>query len=450
MAVFDLSKEFNDFYNNHTVLPIDVKNDLRDKKNLNIDRLKSGLLENNQENDTDYTISEIKEQGSIAMSTIVQNDNHDYDIDVAIVFDEENIGKETGMVKSKNIVVNALKRKCTNFKKEPEALTNCVRIEYADGYHVDFAVYKKSEDTYYHAGSSWQERNPNAINQWFNDSIKEKGDKLRKIIRLSKMFCKSRKSWRMPGGLIQTVLCEECLSEHERIDECFYYTMKAIVDRLEESSEIYNPVDQTKSLLLKQKDKDEVNNWKRRLNDKLSKMDIVLKSECTKKQAFDSWYSFFNHSFWQYTEEPLAEANHANIIKSFNVTDKEEFIFEKYPVDINYSLDIDCRVEANGFREKLLSTILKSRMWIPHNRKLTFYIVDTNVPKPYEVLWKVKNVGLEAIKRDQVRGQIIKSNLSNNMRKECTSFWGPHFVECYIIKDGFCVASSKINVPIDK
>ena len=30
------------------------------------------------------------EQGSVAMATVIQNDSNDYDIDVAIVFDEEN------------------------------------------------------------------------------------------------------------------------------------------------------------------------------------------------------------------------------------------------------------------------------------------------------------------------------------------------------------------------
>ncbi len=32
--------------------------------------------------------------------------------------------------------IGALKRKCKQFKKEPEAKTNCVRIEYVDGYGV--------------------------------------------------------------------------------------------------------------------------------------------------------------------------------------------------------------------------------------------------------------------------------------------------------------------------
>ena len=77
--MFDLSKEFNKFYSECTVLPQSTQNDLRNKKTLNIDRLKAGLKELNDENGTSYSVSDIKEQGSIAMSTVVQNDDKDYD-----------------------------------------------------------------------------------------------------------------------------------------------------------------------------------------------------------------------------------------------------------------------------------------------------------------------------------------------------------------------------------
>ncbi|MBR0340863.1 MAG: hypothetical protein IJH64_01160 [Oscillospiraceae bacterium] len=32
---------------------------------------------------------------------------------------------------------------------------------------------------------------------------------------------------------------------------------------------------------------------------------------------------------------------------------------------------------------------------------------------------------------------------------ERTDFYGPHYVECYIIKNGICVARAKVDVPID-
>ena len=135
----DLSKSFLDFYKNHVVLPADKQNELRKKRDLNLERLKAGLKEYNEEHETDYKISETRTQGSMAMHTVVQNDSNDYDIDVAIVFEKDNLAGK-GAQAIKNVIVDALKRKCTGFTTEPEAKTNCVRIVYANGYHVDFAI----------------------------------------------------------------------------------------------------------------------------------------------------------------------------------------------------------------------------------------------------------------------------------------------------------------------
>ena len=54
------------------------------------------------------------------MSTVTQNEANDYDIDVAIIFDKDNLN-ELGSIAAKNIIVDALNRKCTNFKTPPEA-----------------------------------------------------------------------------------------------------------------------------------------------------------------------------------------------------------------------------------------------------------------------------------------------------------------------------------------
>lgn len=465
--MFDLSKEFNEFYTNHTILPQAIQTDLRDKKKLNIDRLEAGLGESNGENGTSYSISDIKEQGSIAMATVVQNDSKDYDIDVAIIFNEDDIGTDTGTTTIKHVVANALKKKCSNFKQVPEALTNCVRIEYADGYHVDFAVYKKTFDgTYYHAGSSWQERNPMAINDWFREAVKDKGDKLRSVVRLSKMFCKSRSSWQMPGGLIQSVLCNECFVEYERLDECFYYTMKAILGRLEESIEVYNPTDETKSLLLKQKDRDKMNNWKQRLSEKFDKIDVIFKSDCTRKQAFASWYKIFNHDFWLYNENESANNSYANVIKDYSSNEvkayllkekeTEQFIDQLFDVDIQYSLDIDCDVKwkislGTTIRDvsQSLRLMLENKMPLGINKDLRFKITNCDVPggvQSCDIYWKVKNNGQVAYKENCFRGQIEKTNLVERIEK--TSFKGNHYVECYLIKNGVCVAKDRINVPI--
>ena len=53
------------------------------------------------------------------------------------MFEKDNLAGK-GAQAIKNVVVDALRRKCKGFAAEPEAKTNCVRVTYANGYHVDF------------------------------------------------------------------------------------------------------------------------------------------------------------------------------------------------------------------------------------------------------------------------------------------------------------------------
>ncbi len=129
---------------------------------------------------------------------------------------------------------------------------------------------------------------------------------------------------------------------------------------------------------------------------------------------------------------------------SYNYTVSEDYIEERYPMNISYMLRIDCKVTQSGFRTEFLRLV----KFLKKNKELVFLITATDVPKPYEVFWKVKNEGEIARKKDCLRGQIIESNRGIDQRKEKSNFEGAHFVECYIIKDGFCVARDRIDVPI--
>lgn len=454
--MYDLEQEMKKFYYNEVVLPQDETTNLREKKKINIDRLKQGLKEYNEENNTDYKIAENIEQGSVAMSTVIQNDKNDYDIDVAIIFDDTNIG-EIGPIAIKNVIVDALKRKCSNFKNEPEAKTNCVRIEYVDNYHIDFAIYKriKSEDDdgykYEHAGSEWRPRDPRAVNNWFKEEIQINGEKLRQAIRLSKTFCKSRESWKMPGGLIQTVLCDEKIQNYSRIDEMFYYTICEIRDRLTHNKEVYNPTDSSQSLLLVEEDRTKLENLYNRLNTYISELDVLFESDCTEIQAKDAWYKFFKHDYWN-TSLNEAASNLAithNYSKSmYEYDDTEEFIENMYPTQpTTCFVEIDCKITNKDGQTQYLSDMLDKNEKVEIGCSLDFFIKNTNAPNNYEVLWKVKNEGGLAKKNNCIRGQIFKSkqNLVNN---ETSSFAGNHYVECYIIKNHTCIAKKHIEVPI--
>ncbi|WP_418786368.1 nucleotide-binding domain-containing protein [Holdemanella biformis] len=452
--MYDLSSKFNTFYTSYVVLSQDEQNNLHNKKDLNIQRLKDGLKEYNIENNTSYTIAETCVQGSMAMSTVVQNEDGDYDIDVAVVFDKSVLG-DKGAQATRNLVANALKRKTKQFNAEPEVKTSCVRIKYEDGYHIDFAVYRRHYDSgnecwiYEHAGSDWSVRELKGLTEWFKSQNNDSDGKLRKVIRLSKMFCKSRKSWKnMPSGLLQTVLCDEKLQQsYERIDELFYYTMQEIVNRLETSTSVEAPVDDGRDLTPRDIDCKRMTNWKNRLKSKLEDLKVLFSDECTKDDAIQAWYGFFNHDYWggQVTvEKSYAIASVPKFVCSF--FDGEQYIEEMYPMQLVYKCDVSCKVSGDGWRLKPIGEFLSIwRHYLPHNFEIRCEMEYTNCPWPYKILWKVKNVGPEAERKNLIRGEIKERGRTI---VEHTSFFGNHYIECYIVKDGLCVARKRIEIPI--
>lgn len=125
----------------------------------------------------------------------------------------------------------------------------------------------------------------------------------------------------------------------------------------------------------------------------------------------------------------------------------EEFIEDRYQVDITESVSIDCEVTQDGWRPRWLRAM--DRVGFPLNagKRLKFQVTSCTVPEPYTLKWKVLNQGPEAERRQMIRGDIIDST-QPGIRKETSSFRGEHIVECYVIKGGIVVARDRIDVPI--
>jgi len=132
---------------------------------------------------------------------------------------------------------------------------------------------------------------------------------------------------------------------------------------------------------------------------------------------------------------------------SFLWDNTEEFIEDCHPVDIRYHMHMECEVKQDGFREHSLRSMITRGIPLLARKKLQFDIVGIDVPEPYEIKWKVLNRGVEARRRNKVRGQIVQDQ-GRLSRTEPTWFKGDHFVECYAVKNGVVVARDRIDVPI--
>jgi hypothetical protein len=68
----------------------------------------------------------------------------------------------------------------------------------------------------------------------------------------------------------------------------------------------------------------------------------------------------------------------------------------------------------------------------------------TNIPWPYKVYWQVVNTGKEARDVNCLRGGFYDGEIKKGgrHRKESTLYTGSHWIECFIVKNGKCVARS--------
>lgn len=145
------------------------------------------------------------------------------------------------------------------------------------------------------------------------------------------------------------------------------------------------------------------------------------------------------------------------IFGSYFVNDKErdlspdeDLVEDKFLIDIRYNLALDYTVEQDGFRKKTMRFYFKNGYKLKNNKKLFFTIYSTDIPKyiypKIKWYWKVKNIGLEARRRNEERGQIIKGE---DYKEEHTKFTGQHYVECYAVLGNKVIARNRVNVPID-
>nr|WP_290226828.1 hypothetical protein [Trichocoleus desertorum] len=160
--------------------------------------------------------------------------------------------------------------------------------------------------------------------------------------------------------------------------------------------------------------------------------------------AYDKWKKVYGRPF------PNRPATNNDIAASSQSAwrNTEQFIEDKFAIDIRYNMTIDCDVSQNGFRENSLSEFLRKQFRLAPKKDLKFYIKEHDIEGSYSIYWKVLNCGEVARKRDMIRGQILPDSGSRK-KLESTDFRGEHIVECYAVKNGVVVAKDRIDVPIE-
>ena len=289
-------------------------------------------------------------------------------------------------------------------------------------------------------GGSWKNTKPRLEQNAINDLNNNCNNNL-------KPLCKMVRAWKNHvgvgiGGLLIDTLCFNFIQESDYQNKGYlYYDVLArdfflYLSEQKKQSFWYAPGSHQKVY----KKENFIGKAKKAYNKCLE----AIKNQDYKK-SYKLWKEVFGKPF------PSAQdMGERKTIQAISFDDTEEFIEDKFSVDIRNSVTIDCIVSQKGFRDIFLSRILKnSKLKYPlyRNKSLEFRVIRTDLKEPYEIYWKVRNIGGKAEKINQIRGQILSDQGRRNKR-ESSRFHGPHYVECYLVKDGICVARERIDVPI--
>lgn len=396
---------------------------------------------NNQFRDTESKTANTLQVGSFGRKTGIKGIS---DLDMLYImpkgkWDAYKDGKQLKLLQDTK---DAIKARYPSTKVKVDRLV--VTVTYTN-FHVEVQpVFEQDDGSFKYpdtkSGGSWKITKPKQEMNEVSSKDEAKNSNLRRL-------CKMARAWRNKHGLEMGGLL---------IDTLVYNFLSATTDYDKRSFSLFDLLSRDFfGYLSELEDQDyyaapgsrqhvKVRRKFQRKAKKAHKLCLDAIAAERQKNVNDKWRLVYGRPFPAVKEEP-AEVAAAKSAAFWRNT--EEFIEDRYPVDIRYTLRLDCEVRQSGYRMHLLRDMLAKRIPLLALKDLGFWVNGITVPEPFEIEWKVLNRGEVARKRDQIRGQIWPDG-GRMRRTEKTSFRGDHIVECYAIKDGVVVAKDRIHVPI--
>lgn len=317
--MYDCAKDVRAYHDQEVTLPKTEQDAMRDRRDANRTRLRNGLA-----NASKPAPLEFVKQGSYAMKIMVRDPDNDYDIDDGVYFRKEDLvgerGAEMTSLQARQMVRNAVDD--GKFKRAPEVHSNCVRVFYEKGYHVDLPVYRRvvtstafGDEVHYElaASSGWKRSDARDVSDWYEDERAKSADgaQLRRINRDLKKYARSRYSWR--GGILSgfgiTVLTTERYRVNDREDRALYDTMVAIRDRLSWDLQVAHPVTPG-DYITSGSDDARARCFRDKLTEAIVTLQPLFETNCTRERALKCWDKVFATTFFS---ERLEEEKRAAV-----------------------------------------------------------------------------------------------------------------------------------------
>ncbi len=317
--MFDCAKDVRAYHDQDVTLPKTEQEGMRARRDSNRTRFRNGLSAAGKPAPLEFV-----KQGSYAMKTMVRDPDKDYDIDDGVYFRKEDLvgerGAEMTSLQARQMVRDAVDD--GKFKRAPEVRSNCVRVFYEKGYHVDLPVYRRVTtsgvfgDEYHYelaARSGWKRSDARDVSDWYEDERSKSSDgrQLRRINRDLKKYARSRYGWR--GGILSgfgiSVLTIERFRVDGREDRALYDTMVAVRDRLNWNLQVAHPVTPG-DYITSGPDDAKARCFREKLTEAIDMLKPLFDADCTREKALKCWDKVFATTFFS---ERLEEEQRASL-----------------------------------------------------------------------------------------------------------------------------------------
>jgi hypothetical protein len=390
---------------------------------------------------------DVMPQGSFAHRTIIkQVGDREYDADVLLALTEHPDWTPAQYTLELRRAFND----STTYKGMAHMRTRCVYIDYADPFHVDVVPYVESRKCItnnkegFNGEGGWQLTYPELMTAWLEEKYRATGNRLPAAMRLIK-FLRDFKGTFTIKSVILTILVGSVVDETKTlVDDKYYSDIPTVFVRVLEDLNSYLQMNETMPAIMDPvgtgqdfRDRwDQVGyanfrNWIAYYSAKAR-----TAYDADQSSSLGAWQEIFGPDF----KEPLvtkALTAAANPAEQFLETSLQ------IPIRISGKVRLTGRVRGAGVQRAYDLPTRGDR--VGKGRTIDLSLSACDVAEPFDVYWKIKNTGAEAAADNGLRGQVQKGE---HTRWEHTKYRGSHYAECYIVKDGVCVAIDRQPVII--
>lgn len=325
-----------------------------------------------------------------------------------------------------------------------EKHTRCVRVTYKDDCHVDVVPYIERDEGGAIVNSKtgdFESSNPAGFADWMRERDEIAHGDLRKVIRLLKYLRDFKGTFAVPSVILTTLLGErvfafEADNRYSDVPTALRNILSDVDDWLQGHLTMPTITDPScPDVTFNHRwDEDRYENFRNRIHTYSAWVDDAY-DEPDRDASVKKWQRIFGPDFKAPSgsrTSALVPVREAAPPTPYRRAPHEEMIEEAgYRWHLTHRADLygDVLRQA-GFRHGSIRAMGS----VPKGVQLRFR-VDTDVPPPFLVRWKVRNFGDEAEADNGLRGQVEKRE-TGNTKKESTRYKGTHWIECYVIRDG--------------